>query len=77
MQGFQKYSQNTIFPKRSLETSENLFYEKSCPKRSRLVVYRWKLAQSGGNWLKLAKNESWGYEFVSFFNAIYVCNMSL
>ena len=40
MQGFQKYSQNTIFPKRPLETSENLFYGKSCLKWSRLVLHR-------------------------------------
>ena len=68
-----KKSQNKIFPKRPLETTENLFYEKSCLKRSRLVLYRCILAEIGGNWLKLAKTVSYVYESISFFSA---CNVT-
>ena len=75
IQGVQKQSQNKIFPKRPLETTENLFYEKSYLKRSRLMLYRCRLAEIGGNWLKLAKTVSYVYEFVSFFNAIHVISL--
>ena len=72
IQWFQKQSQSKIFPKRPLETTEKLFYEKSCLKRSRLVLYRCRLAEIGGNWLKMAKTVSQEYWFLSFFNAHYI-----
>ena len=55
-----------------LDTSENLFHRKRWGERSRLVLYRWKLAEIGGNWLKMAKTVSLEYQFLIFFNAFYV-----
>ena len=36
------------------------------------MLYRCRLAEIGGNWLKLAKTVSYVYELLSFFNAFYV-----
>ena len=59
----------------ALDGSENLFYEKSWDKRYRLALHRCRVAQSGGNWLKLAKTVSLLYELVSFFSAFYVISL--
>ena len=44
----------------ALDGSENLFYRKRWGIRSRLVLHRCRVAESGGNWLKLAKTVSFG-----------------
>ena len=36
-------------------TTRKLYKKKSRGKRSRMVLYRCRVAQSGGNWLKMAK----------------------
>ena len=54
----QRYEPKTNFLSMVLDGSENLFYRKRWGKRSRLVLYRCRVAQSGGNWLKLAKTKS-------------------
>ena len=53
----QRYQPKTNFLSMVLDGSENLFYRKRWGKRSRLVLYRCRVAQSGGNWLKLAKTK--------------------
>ena len=42
---------------------------------SRLVPYRCRVAQSGANWLKLAKTESKVYGILSVFSAFYAISL--
>ena len=72
IQGVQKQSRNKIFSNGPPGTTRKLYKKKSRGKRSRLVLYRCRVAQSGANWLKLAKTVSQEYSLSSFFNASYV-----
>ena len=70
--GFQKQSQNKKSSKRPQGPTRKLYTDKSWGKQLYFVSYRSQVAQSGGNWLKLAKTASQVYKFPSFFDAIYV-----
>ena len=72
MQGSQKQSQNKIFSKRLHQTTPMSYKDKSWVKRLQFASYRSQVAESGGNWLKLAKTISQVYKFASFFDAIYI-----
>ena len=77
VQGSQRYKQKGSFWKRPHDTPFMSYKFKSWGKRSRLVLYRWKLAEIGGNWLILAKygfhhrkwveNPAQNWIFVLFF----------
>ena len=65
IQGPQKQSQNKKFSNGPQGTTRKLYKKKSRGKRSRMVLYRCRVAQSGGNWLKMAKTEILGTKNLS------------
>ena len=71
-QRFKRYEPKGWFGKRARSSTLMSYNYKRWGKRSRLVLYRWKVAESGGNWLKLAKTISYVYWFLIFFNVIYI-----
>ena len=72
---FKSYGPKGWFWKWLHPTTPKLYKQKSWQKRYTLMLYRWNVAQSGANWLKLAKTGSQAYEFVRFFNAFYVVSL--
>ena len=60
VKGFKQYELKTRFSKWAHPGSPMLYKNKSCQKRYILVLYRWKMAENGGNGLKLAKSEWFG-----------------
>ena len=74
-QGFKRYEPKTPFSKSPHPPSPESYYKKSWVLGSRLVLCRCRVAQCGGNWLKLAKTVSQVYWFVSLFNAFCVVSL--
>ena len=60
VQGFKQYEPKTKFSTWPRSPTFMLYKWKSWGKRSRMVLYGWKLAEIGGNGLKLAKSEWFG-----------------
>ena len=56
-QGFKRYEPKGLFWKWPHDTSFMSYNEKSWLKGYTLMLHRWKLAEVGGNWLKLAKTK--------------------